>query len=257
MVRRNIAYGDHPAQRFDVYAPEQARGAPVLLMVHGGAWIAGDKDAERIIANKLARWLPRGFVFVIVNYRLLPEAGPLDQARDVAYALAAAQEQAATWGADRSKFILIGHSAGAHLLALLAAQPELAAAAAARPWLGTILLDSGALDVPAIMKERHLALYDRAFGKNPAYWQAVSPYHQLRRETAPLLAVCSSRRSDACPQARQFAARAEALGSRAVVLEQDLSHTDLNQQLGDDTRYTAAVEAFMRGLSRSVDRALR
>lgn len=256
-LKRNVAYGGHEAQRFDVYAPPQAKGAPVILMVHGGGWRMGDKDMRPVIENKLERWLPKGFVVISSNYRLLPLADPLEQARDVARALAAAQQQAATWGGERSKFILIGHSAGAHLLALLAARPELLAEQGATPMLGSILLDSGALDVPAIMARRHLPLYDAAFGSNVAYWESVSPYHQLKRRMPPLLAVCAEPRRDACTEARRFVDKASGLGTRAALLGQPLSHGDINRLLGTESEYTTAVEAFMRSLDSRVAQALR
>ena len=257
MLQKNLAYGSNRMQVLDVYAPTQAKGAPVILMVHGGAWRFGDKDMPRVVDNKRARWLRKGFVFITVNYRLLPETAPLEQARDIAQALAVAQRDAEQWGADRNKFILMGHSAGAHLIALLAANPELAKEQGASPWLGTILLDSAALDVPAIMNARHLPLYDRAFGNDPAYWESVSPLQQLRQPGAPLLAVCSSRRTDSCPAARRFVARASALGTRAAVLTEDLSHGEINETLGEESEYTAAVEAFMRGLDKVVAQALK
>lgn len=257
MLQKNLAYGSNRMQVLDVYAPAQAKGAPVILMVHGGAWRFGDKDMRRVVDNKRARWLRKGFVFITVNYRLLPEAAPLEQARDIAQALAIAQRDAEQWGADRNKFILMGHSAGAHLIALLAANPELVKEQGASPWLGTILLDSAALDVPAIMNARHLPLYDRAFGNDPAYWDSVSPLQQLRQPGAPLLAVCSSRRTESCPAARRFVARASALGTRAAVLTEDLSHGEINETLGEESEYTAAVEAFMRGLDKVVAQALK
>ncbi len=142
----------------------------------------------------------------------------------------------------------MGHSAGAHLIALLAARPELLAEAGARPPLGYVLLDSGALDVPAIMNARHLRLYDRAFGKNPADWLAASPMQQLQARMPPVLAVCSSRRATSCPQAHQFVDHAVALGGQATVLEEDLSHGEINANLGEDSAYTDAVEAFMAHL---------
>lgn len=256
LVMKNVAYGKDDAQRFDVYAPPQARGAPVILMVHGGGWRLGDKAMSRVVDNKLARWLPKGFVFVTVNYRMLPKADPLTQAADVARALAVAQEKAASWGADRHKFILMGHSAGAHLVALLASKPELLSEQGAGSWLGTVLLDSGALDVPAIMNRRHFPLYDHAFGRDPAYWQAVSPLQQLSRPTAPLLAVCSSQRRDSCPEAQRFVAKAASLGTRSAVLPLDLSHGEINATLGESGNYTAAVEAFMRSLDKGIAQAL-
>lgn len=256
LVLKNVAYGNDDAQRFDVYAPPHARGAPVILMVHGGGWRIGDKEMSRVVDNKLARWLPKGFVFVTVNYRMLPKAGPLEQATDVARALAVAQDKAASWGADRHKFILMGHSAGGHLVALLASKPELVSEQGASSWLGTVLLDSGALDVPTIMSRRHFPLYDHAFGKDPTYWQAVSPLQQLSRPTAPLLAVCSSQRRESCPEAQRFVAKANSLGTRSAVLPLDLSHGEINAALGESGNYTTAVEAFMRSLDKGIAQAL-
>lgn len=242
----DVAYGSDPDQRFDVYARPGVQGAPVILLVHGGGWARGDKAMGRVVDNKVAHWLPQGFAIVAVNYRMLPKIDPVEQARDVARALAAAQKQAKQWGGDPQKFILMGHSAGAHLIALLVTAPGMAAAQGAQPWLGAVLLDSGALDVPEIMSYRHPGLYDRAFGSDPAYWQASSPFHQLSRSGAPLLVVCSTRRAIACSQAERFVAKAGRLGTEAEVLRLDMSHGEINSQLGAAPDYTAAVDARLQ-----------
>lgn len=255
-VQPDIAYGSDPRQRFDVHGAGQGQAAPVILLVHGGGWAHGDKAARAVVRNKVARWLPRGLILVSVNYRLLPDAGPLEQAGDVALALSKAQALAESWGGDPNRFILLGHSAGAHLVALLTASPDLALKQGARPWLGTVALDSAALDVAPIMQARHPRLYDRAFGQDPAYWRAASPLQVLQPGGAPLLAVCSSRRDDSCPQARNFAAQAAGLGRSVQVLEQDLSHRAINQELGLVGDYTDAVEAFLRSLDPSLEALL-
>lgn len=250
-------YGPAPEQRFDLYAPSDAKAAPLILMVHGGGWQRGDKEMGRVVDHKVDRWLPRGIAFASINYRLQPKAPPLEQARDVARALAAVQQNGQKFGVDRSNVVLMGHSAGAHLIALLAARPELLAEAGAKPPRGFVLLDSGALDVPAIMNTRHFPLYDRAFGSNPSDWLAASPFQQLRQATAPLLAVCSTRRADACPQAHAFVARARGLGGQAAVLQLDKTHGEINAQLGDDPAYTASVERFLGTLSPALAERLR
>jgi acetyl esterase/lipase len=256
-VLRNLAYGGDPAQRMDVYLPAQgARHAPVIFMVHGGGWSRGDKAMRRVVQNKVARWVPRGFVFVSTDYRMLPGTRPIEQARDVARALAAAQARAAGWGADRDRFVLMGHSAGAHLVGLIAAKPALAFDQGARPWLGTVALDSAAINVVAIMQGPHLPLYDAAFGGDPAYWRAASPLQQLRTRGAPFLAVCSTRRHESCVQARNFAAKARGLHTRAQVLAEDLSHRQINEQLGLPGGYTTQVEAFLATLDPAVARRL-
>lgn len=255
-VLRDLPYGEDARQRMDIYLPDRPAAAPVIFMVHGGGWRHGDKGTGSVVDGKVARWVPRGFLFVSVNYRMLPDAGPAEQERDVAAALAAAQTRAAALGGDPRKFIVMGHSAGAHLVALLAASPDGATKQGVKPWLGTILLDSAALDVASLMKARHLRLYDEAFGGDAGYWDATSPLRALTGPIYPVLAVCSTRRADSCAQAERFVARAKALDSRASVLGEDRSHRDLNQQLGSDGAYTDAVESFMKTLDPAVARRL-
>ncbi len=250
------AYGPAPEQRFDLYAPPQGKAAPLILMVHGGAWRLGDKEMGRVVDNKVARWVPRGIAFASINYRMQPKAPPLEQARDVAKALAAIQRDAEKLGIDRDNIVLMGHSAGAHLIALLAARPDLQDEAGVRPWRGTVLLDSGALDVPAVMSGRHPPLYDRAFGRDPADWLAASPHQQLHRATAPLLAVCSSRRANACRQAENFVAKAQGFGTQASMLPLDMTHAETNAQLGEDAAYTADVERHLGGWSAAFGKRL-
>ena len=251
-VIRNVRYGADLQQRFDVYAPPDAHAAPVIFMVHGGGWAFGDKSARGVVDNKVARWVPRGFIVISVNYRMLPRLDPVAQAKDVARALAVAQQRVAEWGGDRTKFTLMGHSAGGHLVMLLATAPALFGELPVAPWLGAISIEGGALDVVEIMHAPHGPLYDRAFGRDTAYWRAASPFHALSQRTSPLLLVCSVRRPDGCDRADRFAARAESFGSRAAVLREDLSHAEADARLGLDPGYTAAVESFMRSLDASV-----
>lgn len=252
-VLHDLAYGSDPKQRMDVYLPAKADHAPVIFMVHGGAWRTGDKSMARVTQNKIQRWVPRGFVFVSVNYRLLPKADPLTQMKDVALALATAQSKAVSWGADPARFILMGHSAGAHLVDLLAANPD----STLTRWLGTISLDSAAMDIVQIMQSRHYPFYDKAFGKDPAYWQAASPLHQLSRSATPMLLVCSSTRPDSpCTQAQQFADKAHALGLRTEISMQAKKHSEINEELGIPGTYTDVVEAFMASLDPQVKQRL-
>lgn len=255
---REIAYGSDPRQRLDLYLPSGPDPAPLLWMVHGGAWRLGDKRNDGVIEQKLQRWRPKGFALISVNYRLLPGTPVAQQLEDLRLALRATQTQAGEWGIDPTQVVLLGHSAGAHLLALLQADPQANAAAGLQPWLGSILLDSAALDLPAIMQAPHYRFYDKAFGHDPADWRRLSPLHQLSAGTPPLLAVCSSQRPDhPCRQAHTFVARIGQLGGRASVLEQPLSHRDINQLLGEDNRYTREVEAFIGSLDPRLQRRLQ
>jgi arylformamidase len=244
-VEKDVAYGSAPEQRMDVYLPQKAKDAPIIVMVHGGAWKTGSKSAAGVVDNKVAHWLPKGFIFVSVETRLVPKADPLEQARDVAAALASVQRKASGWGGDASKIVLMGHSAGAHLVALVAADRSLAAQAGVKPWAGTIALDSAAYDVSVIMKERHPKFYDDAFGADPAFWTRVSPSLQVKGSSAPILLVCSSLRSNSCPQAEGFAAKA---GKGAKVLPIALRHGPINAELGKESTYTRQVDAFLASI---------
>jgi arylformamidase len=246
-VNRDLAYGPDPAQRLDVYLPRDPHGAPVLFMVHGGAWMFGDKGRNPVVGNKIARWLPKGYIVVAINYRMLPP-DPIRQTNDVALALAFVQANAATWGGDPERLVVMGHSAGAHLVALLASDPAIGKAQGVRPWLGTVALDTAAFDVEQIMRRRHYRFYDRVFKNDPAYWRSTSPIHRLSVAPFPLLTVCSSERDNSCAQAQAFAAKVAALGGRIEVLPIAKSHEEINDHLGLPGPYTDAVESFMRSL---------
>jgi acetyl esterase/lipase len=256
-IVRDEHYGNGAAQTFDVYAPLNARAAPVILMVHGGGWRRGDKAARGVVQNKVLHWVPRGIIVVSVDYPMLPDASPLQQAQFVARALAIAQRDAPRWGGDPRKFVLMGHSAGAHLVSLISAEPALATDQGALPWLGTVALDSAAYDIATIMQAPHLRLYDAAFGSDPANWATLSPIVQLRARIAPFLAVCSSLRSDSCPQADAFAGRARGFGSRVQVLPEAMRHGVINEALGQSSAYTSAVDGFLAGLDPSLADRLR
>lgn len=257
-VERDIAYGRDPKQRYDVYLPARMQpGAPILFMVHGGGWRRGNKASPGVVGNKAAYWLQQGFVFVSTNNRLVPDANPMQQAEDVAAAIASVQQHARQWGADPGKTILMGHSAGAHLVMLVSTRPELLRQAGAQLPIGVVSLDSGALDVPALMGQNRVPeLYQNAFGSDPAFWRSVSPQQQLDRRALPMLLVCSSTRhfpTSPCDEARKLAGRAGAAAVPAQVLPEALQHGEINSQLGLPSEYTRAVA---RWISTRVDRSL-
>jgi acetyl esterase/lipase len=250
-TRTEAAYGADPAQTLEIYMPAPASGAnahnaPVIVMVHGGGWRIGDKNSKGVVDNKLKHWLPQGFVLVSVDYRMLPEA-PVDvQARDVASAVAYVEAHAGDWGGDGNRLILMGHSAGAHLVTLVSSDPAKVAAAGGHSWRGTVVLDSAALDVAHVMTNKHPKLYDDAFGNDPAFWASVSPTAQLKPGAVPMMLVCSLKRpDDSCGQSRAFADHLKAIGMDAPVVPQPLTHMEVNATLGLDGNYTSTVDAFI------------
>jgi acetyl esterase/lipase len=248
-VDRNLSYGPDPEQTLDVYRPANAQNAPVIFMVHGGGWARGDKEAAGVVNNKVGHWLPKGYIVVSVGYRLVPQVTPMGEAQDVAKALAFAQGKARSWGGDPSRFVLMGHSAGAHLVSMLSAVPSIATSAGAGPWLGTVALDSAAYNVVEIMQQQHFSLYDKAFGNDRQLWSDASPTLRLTQAPVPMLLVCSSRRADSCAQARGFADKATSLGGRVSVFPIDLRHGEINAELGAGGDLTAQVDGFLHSLN--------
>lgn len=241
---RDVAYGPHPRQRFDVHLPANPQGAPTVFFVHGGGWRRGDKAGA--LGDKARHWTAAGAIVISTNYRLVPDADPVEQAADVARALAKAQSVVAARGGDPDAFALMGHSAGGHLVALLAASPEVARAAGAKPWRANVLLDAGAIDAVQRMETGAPALLANAFGDDPAFWRKASPLHRLEAKIAPTLAVCASGRPDSCAANRAFVDKARALGARAELLPKPLDHAAINRDLGRDAAYTGDIDAFLR-----------
>ena len=243
-----IAYGTEITQKFDVYRPVNAKQAPVVFMVHGGGWDSGDKANPATVLNKMQYWTARGYVFISTNYRLLPQADVSQQAQDVAFAISHAQVHADEWGADANRFILMGHSAGAHLVSRVMASPSLLNLAKVKPWLGAVVLDSGAMNVLQLMHEPHGKLYDKAFGTDTFYWVKNSPLQRLEHRLLPVLAVCSIPRGSDCLQAQQFIDKQKSFGGKGEVLREQMNHYNINHLLGKEPAYTAAVDQFIQSL---------
>ncbi len=117
-VKRDIPYADppHTRQVLDVYSPKDAKNLPVVFWIHGGGWQTGDKSDVQL---KPQAFNDKGFVFVSTNYRLLPAVDMGAIVRDVAKAVGWAHKHAAEYGGDPTRLIVMGHSAGAQLAALV------------------------------------------------------------------------------------------------------------------------------------------
>lgn len=240
-------YGPDAAQRADVHLPGRSSGpaAPVLVMVHGGAWKGGDKAASEVVDNKLDYWLPKGFAIVSVNTRVLPAARPETQAQDLGLALAWVQREAPGWGADPDRIIVMGHSSGGHLLALLAADAAMRQRTGARPWRASVILDGAGFDLLDVMPRPHAPFYDDAFGADPAQWAQASPAAQLRGPVSPTLLVCSTLRPDPCRRSRSYADQLAAHGNQAEILGIARNHAQINADVGADNDETRAISRYI------------
>jgi acetyl esterase/lipase len=129
-VKRDIAYAEGDRHSLDVYLPAKTdKPAPVVVFFYGGSWDQGDKEIYRFIGAALAT---RGFVAVIPDYRLYPEVKFPGFLEDAAKAVGFAHSHAAEFGGDPHQVFLMGHSAGAHIAAMLTFDPQ---------WLAAVNLD--------------------------------------------------------------------------------------------------------------------
>jgi arylformamidase len=244
---KTLSYGPAAAQVMDIYPQSASAKAPVIIMAHGGGWRRGSRQSEGVVDNKLKHFEAKGYVFVSTDYRMVPEADPYVQAQDVAKAIAYVQANIGQYGGDPDNIIIMGHSAGGHLVALISADPMIATGQGAKPWRGTVVLDAGALDTVAnLSKKPHAKLYDTAFGSDPAFWAKVSPMERLTPQALPTLLICSTKRVDKpCGAVHKYAEKAKAMGREAGVSEQSLTHADVNANVGLPGAYTDAVDAFV------------
>jgi arylformamidase len=263
---KDIPYGKHERQRFDVYLPKgeiaRAGNAPMILMVHGGGWCVGDKALKSTVENKAARWTAKGFVVASTNYPMLTHGrDALAQAHEVAAAAAYLQKNAAEWGGDASKLILMGHSAGAHLVSLVGTAKDIRDAAGMQNVIGVVSIDAGATDLEMQMPKVVPFLktrYTEAFGTDPARWPEMSPFHRLDKTAAPWLGICSTTRPDKpCEQSETYVKKSLELGIPAAMLALPKSHGKLNSELGQKNSYTDSVEKFMATLDPVVAERLR
>jgi acetyl esterase/lipase len=250
----------------DVYRPAgsvagQRRG--IVVYVHGGGWSKGDKSA---VGSKAAFFTQAGYLFVSVNYRLSPRPPNLqdarrvrfpDHPRDVAEAVAWLRRNAWRYGGDGTRIALIGHSAGAHLVGLVATDASylLRFGTARRIVRGFVPLDPGAYDVAGAIRGggARSILYQNAFG-TPAEeaidprWRAASLLTHADPGDPPALIV---QRRILAPVARVYAER---LGGSpdAGVLPLDRTHGQINSDLGAPTGQATGENQFVLAFVRHV-----
>lgn len=260
-----VAYAQLPgvpanATSLDVYAPRPTcrvagRRAPVVLWVHGGGYRIGDKANK--VAAKRRLFNARGWVFVSVNYRLTGLGDPAsahypDHYRDVAAAVAWVRENISARGGNPHRVALLGHSAGADIVANVTANPV---------WLGERGLGLGAvrcagpLDTEGFDKTRvpagsdELAQWQAALGNDPAFARDTSATLLARAGTGIPATITVVRGT---PLRRSiesdYAARLRALGVPATTIDAAaLTHEQVNTQIGapGDTVMTPPLMAFL------------
>ncbi len=181
-----IPFGTH-AQTLDVWRPAGAavRGRPVVIFYYGGGWVKGDRRAYRFAARALAR---EGFVVVVPDYRKVPAVRFPAFLQDGAEAVKWTRDHVAEFGGDAARIALMGHSAGAYTVAMLALDTRWLEAEGVDPGIikaGVGL--SGPYDFYPFTSKRSIDAMQGV--ADPVMTQ---PIHFARKDAPPLLLVTSS-----------------------------------------------------------------
>ena len=251
-VHRDLAYAEPKSatRSLDVYAPAEGKGRPVVVWVHGGGWQQGDKKDAGV---KPRAFVDRGFVFVAVNYRLLPDATIGQMAGDVAKAVRWTRDHAADYGGDPDAVAVAGHSAGAQLAALVCTDPRylkaeglpLTAVRACVP------VDGDTYDVPlqiATVEQRRKDIYRTKFGDADAQKDLSPVAHAARgRGTPPFLILHVADHPETQLQSRRLVAALEAAGVAARAYPAaGTTHAAIDADLGKpDDRPTRELFEFL------------
>ncbi len=265
-VQRDLPYADAktPAQKLDVYAPAEGKNNPILVWIHGGGWRRGDKTA---VQRKPQAFVDRGCVFVSVNYRLIPDVSVKEMAGDIARAVKWVRDHAAEYGGDSQRIIIAGHSAGAHLAALVATDESYlkAEGLALSDIKGCIPVDTAVYDIPQQLKRRgplRSQIYKAAFGEDETALKELSPVSHVAKSKGipPFLILHVDSRPDSTEQSQEFAKRLQKAGVEAkVVSAEGKTHGTINRDLGlPDDPPTKAVYAFLKAVTEdSKDAAIK
>ena len=116
-----LAYSGKPRQKLDVYKPRHAAKAPILVFFYGGSWQGGSRNLYPFVGASLAA---QGIVTIVPDYSIfLPARFPMF-VEEAARAVRFARENATQWGGDPARLVLMRHSAGAYIAAMLSFDPQ-------------------------------------------------------------------------------------------------------------------------------------
>lgn len=280
----NYDLGSPPAvpgqNALDVYVPAGLPATarrPVVVFVHGGGWAIGDKKNNPL--DKARLFTRAGYVYVSINYRLSPRPSELsnparikfpDHPNDVGEALGWIDRNIASYGGDSGRMALVGHSAGAHLVALMGSDPKYTSAYGVLPaqLIGIVPLDTEGYDVksqadPAVPgnSAQNNEIYQNAFG-TPAEnastnsWFLGSPLSFANADDPEFLFVTQAGKQK---RINFHVEMARALGQNpeTSVVKVPLDHEGINDALGNPSDTTGETQAVLGFVQRKVAEASR
>lgn len=253
--KEEMSYGTDPLQKLDYWKPATP-GSPLVIYVHGGGWKRGDKELSA--GEKSVHYVQQGYAFASLGYRLVPNCKVEDQAQDVADAIAYLIKNAEKLGFDGKRVALMGHSAGAHLVALVGTDMRYLKKAELGPksLRGVIPLDGAAYDVPRQIAEGGDFMHDtylEAFGTDPERQKALSPTFQAAAPNAPSFLILHVQRVDGAAQSKALGEALRKADTPAVVKEFEgaglRGHAEINRKMGDPNYpATPVVDEWLKGV---------
>lgn len=260
-IKRIIPYAgaDDEKRTLDVYAPAGAKDLPVAFWIHGGGWHGGDKADVKL---KPQAFMDRGFVFVSVNYRLMPAVDMGTLVRDVAQSFHWMEDHIAEFGGDPKRVFVGGHSAGAQLAALLCTDERyLKEQGVSFDVLkGCMPVDGDTYDVPAVVAVEELRWrlhnmtppkvnHRNEFGTDDEHLRDFSAADHVARDKGipPFLLIHITANPDTAAQAARLAYVLKEAGIPATVFSaRNVTHDQVNDRLGEkDDPGTQAMDAFL------------
>jgi acetyl esterase/lipase len=235
-LRKDIewAYGSDPRQKLDMYVPRQSSGRlPVVLFVHGGSWAEGDKGSYAFVGRALAA---KGFLTLVMNYRLHPQHRYPAFVDDVDLALRWAAENATALNGDPDKIFAMGHSAGAYNVAMAVLDERLAAN---RPKLAGVITLAGPFDFLPLDTRVTKAVFG-----NVADLAATQPVNHPRKDAPPFLILHGSSDTTVFPRnaIALDAALKKAGGTSTLKIYPGVGHVGIMMAIAKPLRKTPVLE---------------
>ncbi len=263
VVKRDIPYAS-PAQArqvLDVYSPLGAKDRPVVFWIHGGGWQTGDKSSIQL---KPRAFTDKGFVFVSTSYRLLPHVPMETLVGDIAKSIRWVHEHIAEFGGDPRRILVMGHSAGAQLAALVCIDDRYLKAEGLSLAIikGCVPVDGDTFDVPAMIETAETRRrvhglpqatngHREKFGNDPAKHRDFSAVTHVNKDKGipPFLIMHVAEHPDTSAQAQRLANALKDAGVAVQIFAaRESTHNKINADLGlPEDLGTKALFEFVDG----------
>ncbi|MCI0640169.1 MAG: alpha/beta hydrolase [Gemmataceae bacterium] len=253
-VHRGLAYAEpkNERQMLDVYAPTAGKNLPVVVWIHGGGWRRGDKAD---VHNKPKAFVERGFVLVSINYRFVPTVTVKQIAEDVAKAIRWTHDHAKEYGGNPNQIIVMGHSAGAQLAALVCTDERYLKAEKLPLSIikACVPVDGDTYDVAMQIKtveEKRAKSYMTTFGDADSQKELSAVTHVANKNIPPFLILHVADHPETKAQSQRLVEALKVTGVLAAAYPAEgKNHTTINNDLGfPDDRPTQEMFSFLNGV---------